>query len=308
MKISQTSPMRQHFSSVAIRRGWASQSAKDPAERSTSYASDVSKIRLLGRIFAAVILLVCVPVNSLAQDHAALNGLFAQAVQMESKDQTEATRLYERAAQQGHTPSMVMLGYRLIYGTGAPEDRPRAFSLISKAAQAGNLDGKFLLALCYLQGVGTSRNAATARENLLDPATQGNQWAQYTLAIMLEAGEGGPKREAAARRWLDRAAGGPDRELAARASDFRNKLDAKLFSPDDSTGQALTALFFVALIGAAMGGGGSDGGTSNGPGSSGGMASSPNVSPAVPRPVPHYPNNPTKVVNGDLTDPTLVWR
>lgn len=285
-------------------------SPKRPAERSMSSPWSAPTIIPLGRVGAAIILIFCIPLNGLAQDHTGLNGLFAQAMQMESKDQAEATRLYERASQQGHIPSMVMLGYRLIYGTGAPVDRPRAFSLISTAAKAGNLDGKFLVALCYLEGVGTSRNAAAARENLLDPATQGNQWAQYTLAIMLQAGEGGPKREAAARRWLDRAASGPDRQLAARAADFRDKLDAKLFSPDNSNGQALSALFFVVLLGAAMGGNGAGGGTSSQPGSSGygGMGSSPDISPVAPRPIPHYANNPTKAVNGDLTNPNLIWR
>jgi hypothetical protein len=284
--------------------------AKRPSKRSRLSPSAACRFILLGRICVVAVLSFCMSFNLLAQDQAALNALFAQAVQMEGKDETEATRLYDRAAQQGHTPSMVMLAYRLIHGTGAPADETRAFSLLSKAADSGNVDAKFLLALCYLQGVGTSRNAAAAREELLAPATQGIQWAQYTLGIMLQAGEGGPKRETAARRWLDRAASGPDPQLAARAADFRDKLDAKLFSPDNSNAQALSALFFVVLLGAATGGNASGGGTSSQPGSSpyGGIGSSADTSPVAPRPIPHYPNNPTKAVNGDLTDPSLNWR
>ncbi len=144
-----------------------------------------------------------------------------------------------------------------------------------------------------------------ARENLLEPADKGNQFAQYTLGIMMQRGQGAPKREAGARRWLDRAASGPNADLSARAADFRNKLDAKLFSSDNSTGQALTALFLIALVGLAMGGGGDMGSI---PSSDLGGGRSPGT-PSIPhRPTPYYPDNPSKAVNGDLSNPKLAWK
>lgn len=249
-------------------------------------------------------LAVLLPASAMAQDRAALNAIFRQANQLESSDPAGANRLYDQAARQGHTPSMVILGYRLIYGTGQPQDRARAFSLFTAATAAGDLDGQFLLAECYLEGLGTTKNLAAARDNLLEPADKGNQFAQYTLGLMLQSGEGGPKREAAARRWLDRAAGGPDADLSARAADVRNKLDAKLFATDNSTGQALTALFLIALVGLAMGGG-SD--TGSMPSADFGGGRSPSTAP-YHRPTPYYPNNPSKAVNGDLTNPKLGWR
>jgi Sel1 repeat len=263
------------------------------------------------RTFLAISMAVCLPISVLAQDRAALNEMFVQASQMESRDPAGADRLYEQAASQGNVPSMVMLGYRLVYGLGEPQDLPRAFSLFTAATKAGNLDGQFLLALSYLEGLGTPKNPTAARENLLEPADHGNQFAQYTLGIMLVNGEGGPKREAAARRWLDRAAGGPNANLAARAANFRDKLDAHLFATNDSTGKALTALFFIALIGGAMGGGESGGGGSIDMPSSmdfGGGSSSSSIAPPPVRPTPFYPNNISKAVNGDLTDPNLNWR
>jgi TPR repeat protein len=261
----------------------------------------------------AVSLALFLPTFMLAQDRAALDETFLQANRLESSDPARATRLYDQAAGQGHTLSMVMLGYRLIYGTGEPQDLPRAFSLFTAATKAGSLDGQFLLAMCYLEGLGTAKNPTAARDNLLEPADKGNQFAQFTLGIMMQNGEGGPKREAAARRWLDRAAGGPDAKLAARAATFRDQLDSKLFASNNSTGQALTALLFVALLGVAMGGanGGDGGGVpvtspSGGMGmGSGGGGSAPTPPPA--RPTPHYPNNPTKTVMGDLTDSRLQW-
>lgn len=267
------------------------------------------KILSVLRLGVALVLALSVPAAIIAQDRAALNEMFVRAVNTESKDPAAADQLYEQAVKQGHTPSMVMLGYRLLDGIGEVQNRPRAFSLFTAAAKAGNVDGKFLLALSYLQGVGTEKNPAAARENLLDPATQGNQYAQYTLGIMLGTGEGGPKRESAARRWLDRAANGPNKDLAARAANLRDNLDAKLFSPDDSTGKALTALAFIVLVSAALGGGGSGGGgvnttSSPTPGLGGGSSSA--SLPQV-RPVPHYPTNITKAVNGDITNGNLNW-
>src|SRR5262249_31010368 len=232
--------------------------------------------------------------------------MFLQANALAERDPAGANRLYEQAAGRGHALSQVMLGYRLIYGTGQLPDLPRAFSLFTEATKAGSLDGQFLLALCYLEGLGTAKNPTAARDNLLEPADKGNQYAQFTLGIMMQNGEGGPRREAAARRWLDRAAGGPNAELAARAADFRDKLDAKLFSPNDSTGKALTALFFIALVGlATQGGGGSLGG--GGSTNFGGGGSSCCSAPPA-RPVPFYPSNPSRSVNGNLTDSRLGWK
>jgi len=258
------------------------------------------------RALLAVFLSFYLPALVSAQDRNALDAVFLRASQLESSDAAGATRLYEQAASQGHRLSMVMLGYRLLYGTGTAPDLPRAVSLFSTAAKAGSLDGQFLLAMCYLEGLGTTKNPTAARENLLEPADKGNQYAQFTLGLMLQNGEGGPTREAAARRWLDRAAAGENRELAARAASVRDKLDVKLFSPDNSTGQALTALFFVSLLGLALGGGG---GGYNYPSSSGGnLNSGPGSAPQPARPVPFYPSNPSRSVNGDLTDPNLRWK
>jgi hypothetical protein len=263
------------------------------------------------RALLAVSLALFLPVFLVAQDRAALDNMFLQANALAERDPAGANRLYEQAAGRGHVLSQVMLGYRLIYGTGQMQDLPRAFSLFTAATKAGSLDGQFLLAMSYLEGLGTTKNPSAARDNLLEPADKGNQYAQFTLGIMMQNGEGGPKREAAARRWLDRAASGPNAELAARATNFRDKLDAKLFSPNDSTGQALTALFFIALIGLATqgggGGGGAGGGNYPGGGGFGGGGSSCCSAPPA-RPVPFYPSNPSRSVNGDLTDPRLGWK
>jgi hypothetical protein len=258
--------------------------------------------------FLAVSLGCYLSVCALAQVPAESSELFAQAAQLESKNPAEADRVYGQAARQGHVPSMVRLGYRLVSGSGDRQDLPRAFSLFIEAARTGDPDGQYLLAMSYLEGVGTARNPVTARETLLEPANHGHQFAQYTLGIMLQSGEGGPRREASARRWLDRAANGPDAKLAARAADFRDKIDARLFSPDDSTGKALTALAFVALLGAAVGGGSGSADIPAGPPSPFGGSSPIKSTPPPPpcRPTMVMPTNISKTVNGDITNPNLI--
>lgn len=231
------------------------------------------------RDLIAVFLVFCLVITAQAQDSAALAVLFRQAAERESKDMAGAVRLYENSARQGHTPSMVRLGYLRQSGAGVPRDLPGAFALFTEAAKAGNLDGQFLLAMNYAQGVGTAKDLAAARKLFLQPAAAGYQYAQCALGIMLESGEGGPRKVAAARRWLDRAAAGPDAALAKRAANLRDEVDKKLFAINNSGTILVGLLLIMAAAGAVIEGGGlSSGGPPSGPGSpTGGPAPAPRI-------------------------------
>jgi hypothetical protein len=213
----------------------------------------------------AICLVLCQASVALAQDAAALDALFRQAVTREyglggtKQDLMDAARLYEQAVRQGHAPSMVRLGYMRQVGKGVPVDLPGALALYSEAGRSGNREAQYMEALCYAVGVGTRKDSVTARRLMLAPADAGHQDAQYALGIMIALGDGGPKREAAARRWLDRAASGPDRELAAKAATQRDRIDKSLFAQDTSgTAALLGILAFIVVGGAASGGGGVD--------------------------------------------------
>jgi TPR repeat protein len=215
----------------------------------------------------AIGLVFCQVSFAMAQDAAALEAIFRQAMASEygaggtSRDLPQAARLYEQAARQGHAPSMVRLGYMRQSGNGIPVDLPAALALYAQAATKGNTEGQYMEAICYAAGVGTAKDPATARKLLLVPADAGHQDAQYALGIMIALGEGGPKRDAAARRWLDRAASGPDRELAAKAATQRDRIDKSLFAQDTSGSQALLGLLaFIVVAGAVAGGSGGGGG------------------------------------------------
>ena len=225
----------------------------------------------------AVCLVICLVTPTAAQDSDAV-ALFRAAAEHETKDPAGAVRLYGQAANQGHTPSMVRLGYLLQSGAGVTEDQPRAFALYTQAAKAGSLDGEFMLAMSYAQGIGTPRDPVAARKWFLPAAAAGHQFAQYHLGIMLAGGEGGPRKIAAARRWLDRAATGPDAAVAERSSDLRDKIDQELLAMDTSGTTIVVAILVLALMGKAMGAEDASGGPSS-PGMPGG--SGPGPSPPI---------------------------
>ena len=196
--------------------------------------------------------------------------LFRRAAEYENgsggtkKDMDAAIRYYREATRQGHTPSMVRLGFLLQEGLGVKQDLPEAFELFTKAARAGDPFGQLLLAASYEYGNGIGKNLVKARYWLLQAAAAGIQLAQYKLGVMLLKAEGGKRKKAAARRWFSKAASGKNPDIAARAADIRRKLDKELFSPDNSGTALLAAAAFLFIVGAVKGGGGGTAGASGG--------------------------------------------
>jgi uncharacterized protein len=115
----------------------------------------------------------------------------------------EAIAAWRKAADKGSTSAMVELG--VLYGTGAgvAKDEAQARKLFERAAQAGNPRGVSNLAA--LGGGGASSDPARARQ-LLSKAAETNAEAQYQLGMMLAEGNGGAKDDAAARALFEKAA------------------------------------------------------------------------------------------------------
>ena len=112
----------------------------------------------------------------------------------------EAIAAWRKAADKGSTSAMVELG--VLYGTGAgvARDEDQARKLFERAAQAGNPRGVSNLAA--LGGGGASSDPARARE-LLARAAETNAEAQYQLGLMLADGTGGAKDDIGARNLFD---------------------------------------------------------------------------------------------------------
>ena len=115
----------------------------------------------------------------------------------------DAIAAWRRAADKGSTSAMVELG--VVYGTGAgvTKDEDQARKLFERAAQAGNPRGVSNLAA--LGGGGAAANPARSRE-LLAKAAETNPEAQYQLGMMLAEGTGGEKDEVRARALFEKAA------------------------------------------------------------------------------------------------------
>jgi TPR repeat protein len=116
----------------------------------------------------------------------------------------EAIAAWRKAADKGSTSAMVELG--VLYGTGSgiAKDEAQARKLFERAAQAGNPRGISNLAALG-GGGGASPDPARARE-LLAKAAETNAEAQYQLGLMLAEGTGGPQDDAGARTLFEKAA------------------------------------------------------------------------------------------------------
>lgn len=119
-----------------------------------------------------------------------------------NRQTAEAMAAWRKAADKGSTSAMVELG--VLYGTGAgvTRDEAQARKLFERAAQAGNPRGISNLAAL---GGGASSDPARARE-LLSKGAETNAEAQYQLGMMLAEGNGGNKDDAAARALFEKAA------------------------------------------------------------------------------------------------------
>ena len=120
-----------------------------------------------------------------------------------NKQMTEAIATWRKAADKGATSAMVELGVLYANGAGVGKDEAQARKLFERAAEAGNPRGVSNLAA--LGGGAPSSDPAHARE-LLAKAAETNAEAQYQLGLMLSDGTGGAKDEAGARALFEKAA------------------------------------------------------------------------------------------------------
>jgi TPR repeat protein len=115
----------------------------------------------------------------------------------------EAVAAWRKAADKGCSSAMVELGVLYGTGSGVARDEAQARKLFERAAQAGNPRG--VTNLAALGGGSTSSDPARARE-LLAKAAETNAEAQYQLGLMLAEGTGGAKDDAGARGLFEKAA------------------------------------------------------------------------------------------------------
>jgi uncharacterized protein len=121
-----------------------------------------------------------------------------------NRQMTEAIAAWRKAADKGSTSAMVELGVLYGTGSGVAKDEAQARKLFERAAEAGNPRGVSNLAALGGAG-GASSDPSRARE-LLAKAAETNPEAQYQLGLMLADGSGGPKDDVGARNLFEKAA------------------------------------------------------------------------------------------------------
>jgi TPR repeat protein len=117
----------------------------------------------------------------------------------------EALSAYRRAADKGSSSAMVELGVLLAMGSGIPKDEVQARKLFERAAEAGNPRGVTNLAALDSNS-GAPSDPVKARTLLTRAAAANSAEAQYQLGLMTADGIGGPKDDAAARALFEKAA------------------------------------------------------------------------------------------------------
>jgi TPR repeat protein len=116
----------------------------------------------------------------------------------------EAISAYRKAADKGSTSAMVELGVLHATGSGVPKDEVQARKLFERAAEAGNARGVSNLAALPSSG-GASPDPVKARA-LLSRAAETSAEAQYQLGLMTAEGIGGPQDDVTARALFEKAA------------------------------------------------------------------------------------------------------
>lgn len=116
----------------------------------------------------------------------------------------EAMAAWRKAADKGSTSAMVELG--VLYGTGegVAKDEGQARKLFERAAQAGNPRG--ISNLAALSGAGGAPSDPARARELLGKAAETNPEAQYQLGLMLANGTGGAQDDNRARSLFEKAA------------------------------------------------------------------------------------------------------
>lgn len=115
----------------------------------------------------------------------------------------EALAIYRKAVEKGSTSAMVELGVMFGTGQGVAKDEAQARKLFERAAQAGNPRG--VTNLAALGNAGPA-DPVQARALLSKAAQTNSAEAQYQLGLMLADGTGGPKDDVGARALFEKAA------------------------------------------------------------------------------------------------------
>ena len=123
------------------------------------------------------------------------------------RNETEAARLYRKAAELGHADSLVRMAMCNYYGQcGMKQNRVESAKWCRKAAGLGYHEGQFFLGVHYYYGDGVEQDKDEAVRLVRKAAEQGNERAQKEMYNWYKENNGAKIDEAEAVAWLHKAA------------------------------------------------------------------------------------------------------
>jgi tetratricopeptide (TPR) repeat protein len=120
-----------------------------------------------------------------------------------SRDEAQARKLFERAAQDGNPRGVTNLA--ALGGGSTSSDRARARELLAKAAET-NAEAQYQLGLMLADGTGGAKDDVGARSLFEKAAAQNHAGALERMGAFTQEGRGGPKDSSAAKAYYERAA------------------------------------------------------------------------------------------------------
>jgi TPR repeat protein len=147
------------------------------------------------------------------------------------KDEAQARKLFERAAQAGNPRGATNLAAlpKTDAGGASSDDPVKARALLAKAAETNSGEAQYQLGLMTAEGVGGPQDDAAARALFEKAAAQGHVGAMVQMGAFAQAGRGGPKDENAAKAYYEKAAelGSEDAKAALKSAQCRFRIRDK---------------------------------------------------------------------------------
>jgi len=94
---------------------------------------------------------------------------------------SEMSRLYQRAAERGHHKAMLNLAGLYIHGTGVPRDESKAVDLVEQALRLNSPHAYYLMGVMLQQGIGVKRDKTAALSYFRKAADMGSRYGQWTV-------------------------------------------------------------------------------------------------------------------------------
>src|SRR5260221_14201231 len=153
-----------------------------------------------------------------------------------ARDEAQARKMFERAAQAGNPRGVTNLA--ALGGGGTPADPARARGLLAKAAET-NAEAQYQLGLMLADGTGGAKDDAGARSLFAKAAAQNHAGALERMGAFTQEGRGGPKDSSAAKAYYERAAALGDEDARKALERLRCP-----FAIKDKRGNLVTNLCF----------------------------------------------------------------